>query len=166
VLKASKFTLRPACAEDDDFLFALYANTRQAEMALLSSTEEARQRLVRIQFEAQRTHYGAIYPRAEHSVVVVSEDLAGRFYVDRQESQILVVDLCLLPEFQRQGIGKSLVIELQSEADSLGKPIVGHVACGNLAAEKFWKNLGFGFTPEDEMYSRILWNGRQFNTSC
>ncbi len=83
---------------------------------------------------------------------------SGRLYVDRQDSQILIVDITLLPEFHRRGIGRVLVSELQWEAVSLGKTISGHVERWN-PARTFWRKMGFQVEDGDDMYSPISWRG-------
>jgi len=149
-------TLRPAGDHDENFLRDLYATTRQEEIAYLPWTPEAKLDFVRMQFDAQRRHYNATYPNADQSIVLVAGAPAGRFYVDRQDTQVLIVDLTLLPEFHRRGIGSALVSTLQREAGSSGKSITGHVERRN-PAQIFWRQLGFEVTPADDMYFRILW---------
>jgi GNAT superfamily N-acetyltransferase len=153
-----RITLRAGAGEDESFLYELYASTRQAEMAVLPWPPEAKDGFLRAQFEAQRNHYRSFYPAADHSIVVIESALAGRLYLDRQASQILIVDLTLLPEFQGRGIGRSLVSSLQEEAASLGKTLTGHVGRWN-PASAFWKRMGFDVADGDEMYCGISWSG-------
>jgi ribosomal protein S18 acetylase RimI-like enzyme len=152
----NRINLRAASESDEEFLRDLYSGTRQAELALLPWTLEAKVAFVDMQFAAQGKHYRAAYPNAEHSIVSVEGVPAGRFYVDRQEGQILIVDLTLLPRFHRQGIGQALVSNLQREAASSGKAVTGHVERWN-PAQLFWQRMGFELVPRDEMYFRISW---------
>ena len=117
---------------------------------------EAKEGFLRMQFEAQRSHYLSFYPQADHSIVLADGVPAGRLYVDRQDAQILIVDITLLPEFHRRGIGRALVSELQLEAASSGRVLTGHVEKLNPAAA-FWRHMGFHLADGDEMYSRISW---------
>lgn len=154
---ANSITLRAVTVEDEGFLYKLYASTRQSEMAMVPWPPEQKQAFLRMQFEAQTKHYRAAYPTADHSIVVAGEALAGRLCSDRQESQILIVDLTLLPEFQGRGIGRALVSELQSEAAASGKILTGHVEKWN-PARVFWRRMGFDVADGDEMYHRISWS--------
>jgi len=149
-------SLRPANAGDEAFLRELYASTRQAELALLPWSAEAKQQFVRMQFDAQRRHYRATYPNAYESIVLAGAAPAGRIYVDRQDAQMLIVDLTLLPQFQRQAIGRMLVSDLQREAAKYGKAIAGHVERWN-PARMFWQRMGFNVGPGNDMYYRISW---------
>jgi GNAT superfamily N-acetyltransferase len=150
--------LRPAVQDDEGFLFDLYASARQAELASVPWPAAMKDSFLRMQFDAQRTHYRTHFPRAEHSIILCDDARAGRIYVDRQESQILIVDLTLLPEFHRRGIGHELIGALQSEAAPAGKALSGHVERWNPAAH-FWRRMGFEITPgaEGDMYDRIYW---------
>ncbi len=159
VREATRTTLRAVLDTDETFLRELYASTRQAEMALMPWPEEAKEGFLRMQFEAQRRHYLSFYPKADHSVVLADGAPAGRLYVDRQDSQILIVDITLLPDFHRRGIGRVLVSELQSEAASLGKGLSGHVERWNPAAA-FWRHMGFHVADGDELYSPISWGAK------
>ena len=159
---ACAIRLRPACKGDETFLCELYATTRHAELTLMPWPAEWKQAFVRMQFDAQTRHYRTMHPKADHSIVMSSGAPIGRLLVDRQDSQVLIVDLTLLPEFHGRGIGTGLVSELQKEASALGQAIIGHVACGN-QAEKFWRKMGFQVLPKDEMYSRLYWSGGSVN---
>ena len=70
---------------------------------------------------------GHISGRPNTRIVLVSGTAAGRLYLDRQVNTILIVDLTLLPEFHRQGIGRAVVSELQSGAAAAEKSLTGHV---------------------------------------
>jgi GNAT superfamily N-acetyltransferase len=157
VRQASSITLRAAIDEDESFLYELYASTRQAEIAMVPWSAEQKQNFLRMQFEAQAKHYRAAYPTANHSIVMTGEARAGRLYADRQESQILIVDLTLLPEFRGQGIGRALVSDLQSEAASLEKVLTGHVEKWNPASD-FWRHMGFLTADGDDIYHPISWS--------
>lgn len=157
--EAIHITLRAVVDQDESFLRELYASTRQAELALMPWTAEAKESFLRMQFEAQRSHYLSFYPKADHSIVLAGSTPAGRIYVDRQDSQILIVDITLLPEFHRRGIGRVLVSQLQSEASLLGKGLTGHVEKWNPAAA-FWGHMGFQVADGDELYCPISWNAK------
>jgi N-acetylglutamate synthase-like GNAT family acetyltransferase len=156
VCEAKGISLRPVAAADEKFLRQLYASTRQ-DMAFLPLPPDAKEQLLRMQFEAQRVHYSSLYPNADHSIVLAGDSLAGRLYLDRQQSQILIVDIALLPEFQRRSIGRALFLDLQMEATRLEKAIAGHVARTNHASRSFFEAMGFQIADEDELYFKISW---------
>ena len=52
------------------------------------------------------------FPDATYSVICVDSERAGRLIVNHADNQILIVDIALLPEFRRTGIGSGLVQRL------------------------------------------------------
>jgi ribosomal protein S18 acetylase RimI-like enzyme len=113
-------TLRPTRPHwDGDFLLSLYASTRTAELAILGWPQQQLDAFVRMQFEAQSRGYAATFPGADSSVVMVEGMPAGRLIVDRSDDEIRIVDIALLPEFRRAGVGSALVRPLLEEAEAL-----------------------------------------------
>jgi GNAT superfamily N-acetyltransferase len=128
--------------EDAGLLLTIYRSTRQDEVAAFGWTETQVDAFVAVQYEAQSRHYGACFPDAEHSVVLVDGTAAGRLLVERSESAVHIVDISLLPSFRRAGVGGALVHRLLDEADSRGVAVTCHVYVGNDALP-FWERLGF-----------------------
>jgi ribosomal protein S18 acetylase RimI-like enzyme len=107
-----------------------------------------------MQFDAQRRHYSAYYRDAAHDLVVVEGEPAGRLYVARDKDEILVVDIALLPEHQRRGIGSALLAELLAEADETGKTLSLHVEHRN-PARRLYERLGFVTVADEGVYLRL-----------
>jgi ribosomal protein S18 acetylase RimI-like enzyme len=126
---------------DGEFLLAVYASTR-TDLSMLDLPEAQAEALIRMQFDAQTRHYGAVFPAAGYSVVAVDGEPAGRLIVDRTDAAILIVDLALLPRFRRAGVGTELVRRLLDEADLSALPVRCHVVQDN-EARAFWERLGF-----------------------
>ena len=55
-------TLRPAQAEDTEFLFRVYASTRSEELARTPWTEDEKRAFLEMQFNAQEKDYSARFP--------------------------------------------------------------------------------------------------------
>ena len=75
------------------------------EFSLLGLAEEQLEKLVRMQFNAQQREYQNAYPGSEQSIVLCKGSAVGRLWVARNDCEIHVVDISLLPEFRRHGIG-------------------------------------------------------------
>jgi ribosomal protein S18 acetylase RimI-like enzyme len=145
-------TLRPTRPHGDgEFLLSLYSSTRTDELAIVGWPQEQLDAFVRMQFEAQSRGYAATFPGADNSVVIVDGMAAGRLIVDRSDDEIRIVDIALLPEFRRAGVGSTLVRPLLEEADATGLPVRCHVAEGN-DARKFWERFGLVAGSSDGAY--------------
>ena len=150
---STRVALRPATAEDREFLVALYATTR-ADLALLPPDQ--RDALVGMQFRAQDLHYRQVNPDADFDVVEVDGRRAGRLYVDRRADDVRIIDVCLLPEHRGAGIGGALIRAVQDEAVATGRSVSLHVAAGNPAAA-LYERLGFRPVGDDGVYRRLEW---------
>jgi ribosomal protein S18 acetylase RimI-like enzyme len=149
-------TLRPAVAEDEGFLFELYASTRREEMEEWGFGEAQRAAFLTMQFRAQRQGYAAQFPGAEDRIVVVDGKAVGRLLVSRAEDAIRLVDVALLPELQGRGIGRGLVEAVQAQASRLGKPVRLHVLQSSRAA-RLYERLGFKTAAQHPPYTEMEW---------
>ena len=146
--------LRPAGADDEAFLFALYASTRAEELALVPWSDAEKDAFLRMQFEAQRRHYATYYPTAAHDVVLADGEPAGRLYVDRREDEISVIDIALLPEYRGRGIGTQLLTPILAEADAVGKKVSIYVEHRN-RARRLYERLGFVEVADQGVYALL-----------
>jgi ribosomal protein S18 acetylase RimI-like enzyme len=149
-------SLRPVRSEDREFLLAVYASTRAEELAPVPWTEEQKAAFLRMQFEAQTAYWDEQYPKAERSVIDVDGSPVGRLYVQRWPAEIRLVDIALLPEFRRRGIGTGLLEKLFDEAASSGVPVTIHVELHN-PARALYERLGFVAQGEQGIYALMRW---------
>ncbi|MGH9802527.1 MAG: GNAT family N-acetyltransferase [Blastocatellia bacterium] len=117
----SSIRLRPAVAEDEDFLVAVYGSTREQELAMVPWTDEQREAFVRFQLKAQLQHYQAEYPNAEYSIILFEAQPVGRVYIDRREAEVRIMDITLLPEHRGKGISSPIIRRLMDEATASAK---------------------------------------------
>jgi ribosomal protein S18 acetylase RimI-like enzyme len=146
-------TLRPANADDEEFLRQLFASTREAEFASLS--EAQREMLIVMQFNLQRQQYSAGYPQAEHNIILLDERTVGRVLVDEGDREITLVDIALLPAYRNLGIGTCLLDQLLARAAKANKAVRLHVFKTN-PAQLLYKRLGFCQIGDDGMYLEML----------
>ncbi len=135
-------TLRPVTAQDEAFLYGVYASTRQEELAGVDWTEEQKAAFLHQQFSAQDRHYRENYTGAAYDVIEVDGRPAGRLYVARWDDEIRIMDIALLPEFRGRGLGTVLLRQLLAEAESAGKRVSAHVEKWN-PARCLYDRLGF-----------------------
>jgi len=150
-------SLRPVDDGDEDFLFWLYASTRQEEIAAWGWDTAQRDAFLRMQFQAQRNSYRAAYPTADHSVVVVDGTSVGRLIVSSKDKSIVLVDISLLSEYRNRGIGTELMQRLLREAET-SRCSLSLQAARNNRAIQLYERLGFKLIGADEVYCRMEWH--------
>jgi GNAT superfamily N-acetyltransferase len=148
--------LRPIRPEDRDLLCRIYGSTRTEELAPVPWTEEQKNAFIRQQFDAQTAYWDEQYPEAERSIVEVDGAPAGRLYVQRWPKEVRLVDIALLPDFRKRGVGTELIQRLFSEAARAGKPVTIHVEIFN-PARALYERLGFAPKGEQGMYVLMEW---------
>lgn len=152
----AQLNLRPALPSDEPLLFRLYASTRAEEMALIGWEEAQWNAFLQMQLNMQRRSYEMRFPSAEHSIILYGGQEIGRLMVNRGESEILLVDIALLPEFRGRAIGGSLIKGLQEEAARDGKAVRLQVVETN-PARRLYERLGFVKVNGDGIYLDMLW---------
>jgi GNAT superfamily N-acetyltransferase len=135
--------LRPITKEDDPFLLEVYTSTRAAELAQVEWEEGQKELFVRWQFDLQRREYDARFPDARYQLILIDGEPAGRMWVGEDDEQIRLLDIALMPEFQRRGAGAMLLRQLMKEAASAGKVLRHMVFVLNNDAHRFYERLGF-----------------------
>jgi ribosomal protein S18 acetylase RimI-like enzyme len=152
----SEITLRPITPDDMEFLYRVYASTREEELSILPWSDEEKEDFLRMQFHAQHTHYQKHYADAKYDVILSGETPVGRLYVDRRPDDIRIIDIALLTEHRRGGIGGGLVRELLDEAAAAGKSVSIHVEKNN-PAKTLYHRLGFVEIEDQGVYDLMEW---------
>lgn len=149
--------LRLATAADLDFLFAVYASTRMHELEAVGWPPGEINAFLRMQFDAQRRHYAAVFPDARLEIIEVDGVPVGQRCVHESEREFRLVDLALLPAWRRRGIGEACVQALLGEARRLGKDVALHVLRDN-PAQALYARLGFKRMEEAGLYCGMRWS--------
>jgi len=139
---ADFITLRQAGPEDRDFLCRVYAGTRERELAMLNWGEAEKQAFVQMQFDAQDRFYHEEFSGAEFSVIQCEGRPVGRLYVLQATHEIRIIDIALLADDRKRGIGTYLLDQILKKADSLGLLVTIHVERLNPAL-CLYRRLGF-----------------------
>jgi len=148
--------LRPVTAADEEFLFHVYASTREEELAQVNWDAAQREHFLRLQFAAQTQHYTTQYPGAEFRVVLVAGQPAGRLYVHRRPEEIRVMDIALLPAFRQRGWGTALLKELLADGARTDRSVTIHVEMFN-PARHWYERLGFRAVAESGVHLLMEW---------
>jgi ribosomal protein S18 acetylase RimI-like enzyme len=147
----SNVALRPVEPGDEEFLYMVYASTREEELARTGWDEAQKAAFLRMQFDAQSSYYEEHFRGAEFSVILSDDHPVGRLYVARWQEEIRMVDIALLPEYRGMGIGTRLLNELISESEESGKPLSIHVERFNPALH-LYERLGFRVVADKGVY--------------
>jgi GNAT superfamily N-acetyltransferase len=149
--------LRPVAPEDEEFLVGVYMSERARELAQVEWPEGQKEMFVRWQFVLQRREYDARFPDAEYDVILVDGQPAGRIWVGSDGTQIRMLDIALLPEFQNRGAGTLLVRRLIEHARAEGLPLRHMVFVLNDDAHRFYERLGFVIIEDFGAYKHMEW---------
>lgn len=149
-------SLRSERPEDHEFLRALYASTREAEMAILPWPPDQIAAFLDMQFEAQTSHYAAVFTAAERSIIELEERPVGRLYLDHREDEIRVIDIALMPTARGRGIGGNLLRGVLAAAAQRGVAVRIHVEVNN-PARSLYDRLGFREIETRGIYTLMEW---------
>ena len=138
----SQIHLRTSQQADAEFLFAVYAASREQELARVPWTPEQKRIFLVQQFHAQDAYYRNTFSAAKFDVIEQSGQPIGRFYVERKPHEIHVIDIALLPAYRNKGIGGQLMNAVMREADSLCLRVSIFVEKNN-PAQRLYDRLGF-----------------------
>ena len=149
-------TLRPVTASDDDFIFNCYASTRAQELAQAPWSPEQKATFVRMQYTAQKQHYAAEAPHADHDIIYADSTPVGRIFLDRREDALHILDITVLPQHRNHGTGSLLLRRLLDEAGRAGKPVTIYVESFNPSLRLF-ERLGFRKDHEKGFHLLMKW---------
>lgn len=153
----SDITLLPIEEIDEPFLLKLYASTRASEMALVDWSEEQKHQFLRMQFNAQQSHYFENYQEARFDVVKWKNTSIGRLYVEEWVNEVRIIDISLLPDYCNQGIGSYFLKKIIKHASNIKKGVSIHVEKSN-PAMRLYKRLGFQKIDEQGIYDLMKWS--------
>jgi GNAT superfamily N-acetyltransferase len=93
---------------------------------------------------------------ADCTIILHYERPIGRLYIERRTDEMRGIDIALLPEYRRAGIGTAILQGLLAEAARDGKPFRIHVEKFN-RARRLYERLGFTTLNDDGAYCFMEW---------
>jgi ribosomal protein S18 acetylase RimI-like enzyme len=150
-------SFRPATDADQEFLIGVYAGTRADELAQTGWDDSQKDAFIRWQYSMQKKEYEARYPDARYDVILVDGVPAGRIWVGADDTQIRLLDIAVIPEFQNRGVGAHLLRQLMDEATRVNKPLRHMVFVLNQDAFRFYERLGFKTIEDVGGYLHMEW---------
>ena len=154
-MTSTDIQFRPIQVEDQALLFQVYSSTRtDVEAAGLEPREKLQ--FLQMQFAAQSQYYQATFPKAEFLAIMQADVLIGRLYIDRPGDEIHIIDIALLPEHRRQGIGSRLMADILEEATRADLPVRIYVEVYNTALA-WYESLGFVKVEDIQTHFQMKW---------
>jgi len=157
-MSGNVITLRPVNPGDEDFLLEVYASTREDELAQLPWDDNQRAHFLRMQFAAQQQDYQRRFPDAEHRLILLNERPIGGHYVARNESEIRILEIAILPADRKKGVGTRLIRNLLDEAAKTRRLVRVYVERFNPSLDLF-ERLGFARVDDIGSHFLLEWRG-------
>lgn len=150
-------SMRPMTDDDLPFVEALYASTREQELAVTGWPAEAKRAFLAQQHSAQHRHYRHFYAAAEWLIVERGGRPIGRLYLDELPELLHVIDISLVADARGEGIGSAIFADLGEMARELGKRVSIHVEVNN-PARRLYERLGFRLVEDKGIYLELVWD--------
>jgi RimJ/RimL family protein N-acetyltransferase len=154
-------SLRPIQDEDLVVLNEIYGSTREEELKQVTHwSMQEKQAFILQQFMAQHEYYQKNYIGAAFYLICENETPIGRLYIHEnyQERGVRIIDIVLLPNWQKKGIGKSILENILAKGNSLKRDVSIHVEAFN-PAKHLYERLGFEKISETNgVYHLMQWN--------
>jgi ribosomal protein S18 acetylase RimI-like enzyme len=160
ILKNNDIKLRLFSERDIPFLKKVYFSTREEELKQAADwTADMKNIFLNQQFNAQHEYYQKNYVGADFYVIENDKKGAGRLYYHEDfQDGIRIIDIALLPEFQKKGIGSEVLKGIFERAKTLERNVTIHVESFN-PAMNLYKRLGFQKISETNgVYHLLQWN--------
>ena len=141
---------------DLPFVAAVYASTREEELAPTGWPVEQKCAFLAHQHAAQHSHYQRHYPGAEWLVIEERGEPVGRLYLVEWETEFRIIDISLLPAARGRGLGGAILSDLLSAARAAGKTVSIHVERNNPAG-RLYERLGFRQAEDKGVYLLMEW---------
>ncbi len=149
--------LRPVTPSDEEFLIAVYGGTRADELAQVEWAEGQKEQFVRWQYGLQRSEYESRFPDGDYCVILINDRPAGRIWVGKDDEQIRLLEIAIMPEFQNRGAGTILLRRLIEQASQTNKFLRHMVFVLNNDAHRFYERLGFTVIEDLGAYKHMEW---------
>jgi GNAT superfamily N-acetyltransferase len=152
-------SLRPARDDEADrtFLYALFVETKAADMAAMPVDAAAKDVLLRMQYRSMTTTYCHEYPTARWEVVELAGEPVGLLVTDVGDRCITYVDIELSLRAQGRGLATRVMTRALEEARRLGLPARVNVLARNGASLRLCERIGFVKVGDEPPFVRLEW---------
>jgi GNAT superfamily N-acetyltransferase len=163
-LSNNSLKLRSISPTDLEQLCEIYGSTREEELKRVPHwSENQKKEFIHQQFTAQHEYYQQNYKGGGFYIIEYDEKVAGRLYLQEnfQNNGVRIIDITILPHFQKKGIGRTLLNDILLKAIKLNQPVTIHVENFNPAMH-FYNKLGFKKISEtNDVYHLLEWKHKK-----
>lgn len=132
-----EFQLRPGTEADADFIMALTETVIRTHFEETWGAWDA---------EFQWNEFRQSFESLDHHIIMCDGERAGYRALRRTGDVIGLSKLYLLPVYQNQGIGSSIIRDLIQESKEASQKLQLHIVPENRGAKRFYERLGFAVT--------------------
>jgi ribosomal protein S18 acetylase RimI-like enzyme len=148
----SDIDYRAAQTEDYEFLFSLH---REVMREYVEYTWGVWDDVV------QRDDFRKQFIPSHLQIIQFQGRDIGVLFIEDRVEEIFIASLEILPEYQRQGIGSSVMQGLFEAAAKQNKPVALQVLKVNRRARSLYQRLGFGITGENDTHYIMAYEHRR-----
>lgn len=148
--------LKATTNADEPFLYEVYSSTRKQEVDLWGWSDEQKAIFLTMQWRAQQASYNRQFPTASTYMIVVDKQCVGKLLIEELADYHHLIDISILPTYQRKGIASSIIAELLQKAREGNKAVILRVFHTN-PARRLYERLGFQVVSENELYLTMRW---------
>ena len=141
MLANKQISLRPGTSEDSDFLYNLHRAAMQQYVAQTWGWDET----------WQRKYFQRHFNPEECQIITFQRKDVGVLSVRKQETEVFLKSIEVLPEYQNQGIGTTVLKSILEEAHDTGQAVCLQVLKVN-PARSLYERLGFLITGETTIH--------------
>jgi ribosomal protein S18 acetylase RimI-like enzyme len=134
-------TLRPATADDYDFLYQVHCAALRPYIERTWGWDES----------WQARYFQERFDPAKRQVIRCADVDVGVWSVEERAEGLSLALIAILPRYQRRGIGSALMCRLLDEAEERGVPVTLQVLKVN-PARALYERLGFVVTDETDTH--------------
>ncbi|WP_157179450.1 GNAT family N-acetyltransferase [Phyllobacterium sp. YR531] len=140
------------------FLRELYRSFRFDDLTPLPWSIEEKHAFLDQQFGMQHRYYLAVFPKADFLVIERNSLPIGRLYINTSSCPWHIIDIGFLPEWQKQGLGRALLQDIQNAvATRHDCSVILHVERANVRARSLYQSLGFVITDDTDTHIGMTW---------
>ena len=140
-----RYNLKRANYADYDFLYRLKVSCLKEYVATTWGWDE----------EFQRNHFQEHFDPAKIQIIVVDGQDVGELSVRDGGSEVFLDGIYIMPDYQRRGLGTTIINDVLERARSSKKPLNLQVLKVN-PARRLYERLGFKVVDENESHFLML----------